>query len=446
MTSAGPRRRFARSVPGGATLRFGAEGVWAVTALFAGAIVGRQIGPDGKGLASTLGFIVALAGPLAAAGLGEAIVTTVRQDGVPLPRAIAATVPLLAATSAAGMALFVVAAFLQFPDLHNHLRGSIIAGALTVPFIATSQVLAVVADGERRFVMTSVSRIVTGATTAIATAVLLFKLHRGVAGAIAAGGIGFASGTVVLLAGFVATGTSFRPRPDLRFARRALRFGLPLQLGFLLVGVTARADILLVEAIRTGREAGLYSVGLTFSQLVSFAPAALAAAAFGVIAGLPAEAVGAYADRVLRVGIALAVGSAIVMAALSSVLVPLAFGHGFKPAIATTIQLLPSGVLYSQQWIVCRATAARARSRAVLASFLTSTVVMIVVDLLLIPDHGRSGAAIGGAIGALAGVVVALRGYATVTNSSRLLSRVLVVRRSDIASLRYMLRPAAPQP
>ncbi len=71
--------------------------------------------------------------------------------------------------------------------------------------------------------------------------------------------------------------------------------------------------------------------------------------------------------------------------------------------------LIPGGILWSAQWLLCRAAAARGAPNALLVSFAVSFTVMTVIDLALIGRFGAVGAAVASLVAPGVGLLVAWR-------------------------------------
>jgi O-antigen/teichoic acid export membrane protein len=179
----------------------------------------------------------------------------------------------------------------------------------------------------------------------------------------------------------------------------------------LLVLLTARLDLILVFRFSGATEAGGYSVALTIGALVGSAPIAVSYASFPRLATLQDAPARLLTLQVFRIGIAAAISAAALLGAVSPFVIPLIFGRAYRPAIAPTLFLVPAGVLWSGQWLLCRASAARGVPRPLLVSFATSFLSMVALDLILIGPYGAVGAAVAATVSPALGLAVAVRYY-----------------------------------
>ncbi|HEX8771317.1 MAG TPA: hypothetical protein VF711_11175, partial [Acidimicrobiales bacterium] len=170
-------------------------------------------------------------------------------------------------------------------------------------------------------------------------------------------------------------------------------------------------DLLFVYRIRGSSAAGQYSIALTIGMLVGTIPLALAYASFPRLANLDEVSARALTARVFRLGMMVVVMTAAALAVSTPFGVPLLFGSAYEGAVAPSLVLIAGGVLWSAQWLLARASAARGSPAALCASFATSAAVMLGLDLVLIEPYGGMGAAMAAVAGAAAGAALAAQFY-----------------------------------
>jgi O-antigen/teichoic acid export membrane protein len=187
--------------------------------------------------------------------------------------------------------------------------------------------------------------------------------------------------------------------------------GAAFQVSTLLIQATGRVDLLIVYKLRNPAEAGTYSVALTIGALVILMPWAVSYATFPRIARLEPAAANILICRCVRTGVAAATLSAVALAALSPLAVPLVFGPDYSPAVGPSLVLLLAGILGGCQMVLSRGIAARGETRPLIISYLVNLAVMVGLDFALIPLFGTMGAAAAFAFSSLAGLSVAVAFY-----------------------------------
>jgi O-antigen/teichoic acid export membrane protein len=234
--------------------------------------------------------------------------------------------------------------------------------------------------------------------------------HLQTAGAMVASGLGCIAILLPLLVALKREGISLRPAWNSEYLRAAARFGSAVQLANLLVQMTGRLDLILVYRIAGSAAAGRYSVALTLGTLVGSIPMAIAFTSFPRLPKLPEAEARLLIASLFRVGVAASIMTSLVLAVASPFLIPLMFGAAYSDAVFPSLLLFPAGILWSGQWILCRANASRGAPRSLFVSFSLSFLIMIVLDLVLIESFGINGAATASFISSAAGFAVAV-GY-----------------------------------
>ncbi|HEX2119236.1 MAG TPA: oligosaccharide flippase family protein, partial [Acidimicrobiales bacterium] len=286
----------------------------------------------------------------------------------------------------------------------------LLGSVLVVLNTGYTTIVAFLVARERLVAVAALSVIATGGTT-LALWLLLAVRGGGMGAAILASVLGAVLGLGGTVAALHRAGIALRPRLVRTYLPEAFRLGVALQVSNLLVLLTARLDLLLVYRLGDAAEAGGYSVALTIGALVGSAPIAVSYASFPRLAVLGEEEAAPLTRQVVRVGMASAVFVGAVLTAASPVAIPLVFGSEYSPAIRPTLILVPAGILWSGQWLLCRAAAARGVPRPLLVSFAVSFLVMLVLDLLLIGPLGAEGAALAAAVAPALGLAIALGYY-----------------------------------
>lgn len=393
----------------GSMARFSGEAAGALFGLVVGAMTARYLGPAGKGTLSALSYLVALMAPLCAFGLGEASQTLFGQGHVTLGRSVRAVSGLLAISTGIGMIVLMGVIGAMFSSEISGLRLAIVAAALTLPLITYVTIFGILLDSAGQVVFVSIVRLCIAISTAVATIVLMYVLELAITGALLAIVAGWSVGLMLLVARLHRLRLGFMPRWDPGFLRQAIPLGIPTQLSYLLIVASTRVDLLLVRVLAGSEEAGSYSVALTVGQVTTYAPIALAVAAFPVIASASQEQEAReLVGRVCRTTVLTALIGAVALGVAIPVALPLTFGSDFAPAVAPALVLLVGGILWGAQWTACRAESARGRPAILLGSFGASLVVMLIADVALIPPFGILGAAVAALLGSAVGLGVVI--------------------------------------
>jgi O-antigen/teichoic acid export membrane protein len=183
------------------------------------------------------------------------------------------------------------------------------------------------------------------------------------------------------------------PRPDLRLLRTMVRFGARAWVGTLSNKLNARLDQIVMGFIATEAALGIYAIAVNGAELLLYVPSAIAAALLPTIAREAGDRAGERTLRVFRSASLVALVTLVVAAAAGPTLLPLAFGHAFRPSVRPFLWLLPGVLGYAAMSIFT--SALLAMSSPGLSSFgpLSAALSGLALDLALIPRFGASGAA-----------------------------------------------------
>jgi O-antigen/teichoic acid export membrane protein len=391
--------------------RFGADGAGLVFGLIAGTITARCLGPSGKGVLSALTFLSGLFMQLSCLGLGDAAIFLVGRRKVSSQEALSVTLTAICISAAIGIVALWLTCAVQFHADLPMIRLAVLASCVGLPITVCSNILSQILNSQERIVSTSVVLFVTSGLTTLATCFFVALVPFAVLGAVLAGLLGSTAGLMLVRLLLAQAGLSLRPRWNARYLVSALRYGAPIQASYLLVVMSARADTMLVYSLAGPAAAGHYSVALTFGALVSMLPFAISYASFPRLAHLEDPDALALTTRLFRCGIAAALLSGVAVLSAAPAAIPLLFGQAYVPAIHASMLLVPGGVFWSGQWLLCRASAARGDLGLIFRSFGVSLTVMCMLDYLLIPRFGILGAAAAATVGPALGLITCFVSY-----------------------------------
>lgn len=441
MPADGPPTSSPPSLRNNSFARLVADLLALVFALLAATITARVLGPSGKGYYSSLVLLGGLLMQIFSAGLGEAAIVLVGGGRASLQEAASATAAAILPLALAAAGFLYLTASILLPNRAHGSRTLLLASVMVaVTVLYNTSVSFLVA--EEKLIPVAVVAVMTAVLSTALLWVFLIPFRLGTPGALLAG-IAASSVAVATTVGLlVRSGLSLRPSLPAGYLRAAARFGAALQFSNLLVQLTARLDLVLVYRLSSPADAGDYSIALTLGALVGAVPLALAYASFPRLALVDEAEARTLTAQVFRMGITAALAAACVLALITPVALPLVFGQDYVGAIAPTLLLIPAGVLWSGQWLLCRAAAARGNPRPLLISFAMSFAVMVALDFLLIEPFGGVGAGVASMVASGVGVLLAIDHYRRQSWDSRAFLPRWRDARALAVYLRGLVRPA----
>lgn len=368
-------------------------------ALNAGAILiaARSLGATGRGEMVILTLVPTFGNVLLGLGMTAANVHGVASGR--LTRGVAAGNSLLWALAVP----FFVAAIVRVSGFHEVVAGwvSVEADLLLLALVLTAAVLGYqqlcgVVQGTGDFAAYRDCRVVQGLG--------MFALigATAVSGSSSVENMFFAWSAAYGIGALYALGRSspvrgLRVRIGSLFA--SLRYGVKAMWTQIWDIMNVRADQVVVATLADARVLGIYSVAVAISELLFHIPNALALVVFsesatGSNAGRT-RGLGVFAGRVL----AAAFAAALLLAGFTWLALPLVVGSEFSSAALGVLILGPGVAILSSARILGAHEMGDGRPHVPGFGAAVSVVVTIVVDIVLVPRLGLSGAALGASLG-----------------------------------------------
>ncbi len=356
-------------------------------------LIARALGPEGRGLYVYPITLVGLLTTTLHASLEQANVHLF--SGRLFSSDDLAANSGLVASIAAGISLLVTAILLGLrPGGTAAVPADVLLAALSVvPFAIHQIYLTGLLQITHRISAANRAAVVSAGAQAVAIGILFVVGRLSVfAVVLVASGVGILHWA--LTARLLGKLVSLVPRylPDL--LHRALRFGLSLHVGLIMVFLQLRADVFLLERLSGFAAVGVYTLAVMMAESIWMMTDAIA------VTFLPHQVEASTTDagritlRACRFNILLALLGGAGLALVSYPVVRFAYGTPFLPAIPALLGLLPGVVCYSVQR-VCGAYLLRLNHPLRMSAILGGAVVLnLGLNLLLIPRWGIVGAAL----------------------------------------------------
>ncbi len=331
---------------------------------------------------------------------------------------------------------------LEYEPAEGSGMGSALVALLGVApglYLLLSQGLALGFHEYRAF---SISQVAESVLRLVGTVVLVVVLPHGVTGALAAWMLGSAVGGAI--AEFLPArrrGTAPADPAVLSVAvRDALAYGVKLHAANLVTLLLYRLDVLLVGLLADASAAGVYAVAVGLAERL-WLPSQVASTI--LLPRTAAEPDDQARDEltvaVSRVVFTITIALSVVVALVAEVVVVLLYSETYEAAAGALQALLPGVVLLGQARILASDIAGRGRPLLNLGATVTTLVVNVVLNLVLIPRHGVQGAAWAASIAYATTFAILGLMFLRVSRGVRL-RELLIPQRSDARLLRDLLR------
>lgn len=221
--------------------------------------------------------------------------------------------------------------------------------------------------------------------------------------------------------------------------RTALRFGRRAWSADVLQFLNYRVDLFILAAFASRADVGRYSLAVALTMLAWLVPSAIGQVLLPRTASLDSDATtGALAReaadesvaRVIRHTVLLQLPTAIVVAALLLIGVPLIYGSAFHETIALGFWLLPGVLVASVAKVVSPVVTGRGYPIYSVYNVLITVPVTLGLYFVMIPARGATGAAIASSVSYSLTTILAMYFYRRATGNS--IRAALVPTRGDI--------------
>jgi len=400
-------------------------------------LVTRVTGAHGRGIYTLASSVAILAAMITALGISWAAIYYIGQRLFPL--ADVASTLLTASMAAAGVAMVgIAAAYLLFQNTYFH-------------EVSPTQALLMLALTAFLQLATTTSSIVLGtnrplhyaAITMIQVVVaLVIQVILAVAGsltatsALAALVVGAATSAGYGLV-LVAREVPLRLGLDSKVLRSFFKFGIRGYAANLMMLLSYRLDALIVNGLRGVTSLGYYSVATAMAETLTYGAVGFALILFPQVSSVERREADRITPVVCRNAVFMTLIGAVVMFVVSRQLILFVFGSGMTPALLPLWLLLPGIVSLAPTRVI--ASYLSGIGKPIYTTYIAAGAVIltVILDLLLIPPFGISGAA------AASSIVYTCTAVASVVvfkvESGAGLMETLVVRPNDFARYRRVL-------
>jgi O-antigen/teichoic acid export membrane protein len=401
-------------------------------------LLARALGPADRGTLAFVTVAALVAATIAGGGVGEATKVLAASRPQLRARLLSNLAVLAVAGSAAGVAL-TCGALAALPGARPDGVGALELVLLGLGIVATAVAVGGMCflQGCGRF--RAYTRIAAAAPWLYALLlVALWRIH-GLTVAWAAGAWVVAQAALGLaLAVASARGVGFS-RPDPRLLRETVAFGVRAWVGGVSHFLNARVDQLLLGMLATEAALGVYAVAVNASEVLFYLASATGTA---LVPAVARDGSAAGPERTVRVfrAVALVTLAGVALAALiGPALLPLLFGDAYRASVGPFLLLLPSALGFAANAIFTNALLGRSLPALSSLGPAVAFTVGVVLDLVLIPRHGASGAAVAASVALLSGGLTAAIAYRVRVG---LPLRALLPRRADLGTLARLARHA----
>lgn len=197
---------------------------------------------------------------------------------------------------------------------------------------------------------------------------------------------------------------------------KLLGTGVVYALSFLVIQLNYRLDVLLLKALSTPAEVGIYSLGVSVAELLWQVPLAISVVVMSRSANaIDKQVMNHSTARLLRVSLVFGIVISLFIVVLAPWVVPFVFGEKFRSSIMIMQTILPGILMVIMFRILSGQLSGMGRPEVALKAFVPVLVLNIVLNYLWIPDFGANGAVMATNISYTLGSVIYLGSYSKIS-------------------------------
>jgi O-antigen/teichoic acid export membrane protein len=216
---------------------------------------------------------------------------------------------------------------------------------------------------------------------------------------------------------------------SLKVARRTVMTGLCYHAGPASTYLLLRIDVFLLAAQAPAQSVGVYALAVGVAETARFAADSLSQVALSRQVQADAERAVEVTVRTTRIAALVGVCSTLAVVAAAPMVVPLAYGRAFAPAVPLLMLLLPGVLVLSVARPASVYLLRARRAWYVVAPSTAGLAVNVAVNLALIPALGAAGCALASLAGYVVMAVFQLWLFDRISGTR---ARLLLPRRADV--------------
>lgn len=197
---------------------------------------------------------------------------------------------------------------------------------------------------------------------------------------------------------------------------KLLGTGVVYALSFLVIQLNYRIDILLLKALSTPAEVGIYSLGVSVAELLWQVPLAISVVVMSRSANaIDKQAMNQSTARLLRVSLVFGITISLFIVVLAPWVVPFVFGEKFRSSVLIMQTILPGILMVIMFRILSGQLSGMGRPEVALKAFVPALVLNVALNYLWIPGYGANGAVMATNISYTLGSVIYLFAYSRIS-------------------------------
>lgn len=403
-------------------------------------IISRVLGPEGKGIYSLIALIPGTIAIFSSLGIESA---NVYFSGKKKFKIGDIAYNSLVVSILTGAIMIFVFGFILGPGFFEKflsLSGVpsfyIMSAILTIPFILFLNYWRNIIRGEERLTEYNISRFLDNffQLALILILILIFRLK------LSAAVFSFIFSMVIssfLVFYLVVKRNRLSSSFNFRFAKDSFIYGMKVYLANVVSFLSYRFDLFLVAFFLNPAEVGFYSISVAIAERMLIIPGTLSTVLFPRVSSSKPEEANNLTSRISRHTAFLMIVISLASFFLAKPFIEIFFGQSFLPAVKPLIFILPGIIAFGIGGVLAADLSGRGRPEFAIYSASTCLVSNIILNILLIPKFGISGAAIASSIAYWLDTFIIIFAFLKISKKSLL--DFLLIKKHDFMDYRNVI-------
>lgn len=427
-----PIRDSQRKLAKGSLITFAASGLLVLIRLTKNGVMSRILGPAARGVLGMVVFLADFLASLGELGFGAAVVYFVAKENTSLRKTLGGifVFTIFAGGAFAACGAAVLSIDYLFKDDISKTRDYATLIILAIPLLILQRltVSLLLAKGLIK-TLNGVWLMESALPLILFLAIWRVAPEFPLNAAVAAWFVGICSVSAVILL-IIKRHGAYPPTFDSSHFIKSIKYGASSYFANIFIKILRRMDYLFIAAMFGAKELGYYAIATAMAEMLLLLPESIAVPFVPLVFGMNKKDSERFTPTVLRIVFAvmlLACGAVLIFGKLLLLLI---FGEAYLPSLAPLVWLLP-GVVGLAIFPILRADLFR-RNKPATVSALTSGALAVnfILNCILIPKWGISGAAISSSIAYLMAAALVYIYYCRLSKNSIL--GTLLIKPSEI--------------
>ncbi len=360
-----------------------------VIKVLTGILIARYLGPDGKGMYTSLLVVPTMILALSEMGIRRSTIQHIAEKKYPAQKIVSVLAVFLLFTSIIGV---IITAFVYRSFDPTTFNLTMIGLALSsIPIRLINKFNKGILIAEERFKLSNKLKRIPVIADFLFIIVFLIILKLSVTGALIALVI---SNIISAIYGLriISRKYKIRFRFNLEIMKSLFSLGIVYAIAIFLARLNFKIDIILLQELASSTEVGFYSLGSNIAEKWQ-SPFAVGAVILASSANAKDQnRVNQNIARLFRMTLLFAVSVSVIIFILAPFLVPVVYTDAFAPSIPVVQYILPAIVWLISAKLLASRIAGLKKTHYLIYIHIPSLIVNIILNIVFIPDYGAMGA------------------------------------------------------